>query len=177
MMQLIGEEYEKGRFPRIETWTIDGLFHEQKLKFELSAVGLLTFRPDAACLLTSVGKDWIMWHRQPDPRNDPETNPFVRQAADWRMKGFEGKAMRGPEDFEEKLTPEDLARVDDLLRQTEEWFADSSHEECNYNTVADEANRAIPRRVWDEFVRIARTVKWPVEAPGSMVIVKRPPRR
>jgi hypothetical protein len=47
MTQLIGEEYEKSRFPRIEEWTIDGLFHEQNLKFELHAVGLLTFRQPA----------------------------------------------------------------------------------------------------------------------------------
>ncbi len=40
MMQLVGQEYEKSRFPSIDTWTIDGLLHEQKLKFELQAVGL-----------------------------------------------------------------------------------------------------------------------------------------
>jgi hypothetical protein len=65
MMRLVGDEYEKSRFPPIGDWTIDGLSHEQKLKFELQAVGLLTIAPDGSCRLTAAGKDWIMWHRRP----------------------------------------------------------------------------------------------------------------
>ncbi|MGH7294948.1 MAG: hypothetical protein ACRELB_08445, partial [Polyangiaceae bacterium] len=66
MMGLVGDEYEKARFPRIEDWTIDGLLHEQKLKFELQAVGLLAIHPDGSCGLTATGKDWIMWRRRTD---------------------------------------------------------------------------------------------------------------
>jgi hypothetical protein len=65
MMEFVGGEYEKSRFPPVETWTIAGLLHEVKLKYELQAVGLLTVSDDGSCRLTATGKDWIMWRRKP----------------------------------------------------------------------------------------------------------------
>jgi len=38
MMEFVGGEFEKSRFPPIETWTVAGLLHEVKLKYELQAV-------------------------------------------------------------------------------------------------------------------------------------------
>lgn len=85
MMLFVGKAYEESRFPPIEAWTIDGLLHEQKLKFELQAVGLLDVRPDGSCRLTSAGKDWIMWRRLPDPAPSPSADEPMSRAAEWMM--------------------------------------------------------------------------------------------
>ena len=85
MMRLVGDEYEKSRFPPIEGWRIGGLRHEQKVKFELQAVGLLAIRPDGSCSLTAAGKEWIMWHRQPNSAPGPQSDPAMSRAADWAI--------------------------------------------------------------------------------------------
>lgn len=85
MMLLVGQEYERSRFPPIDAWTVDGLRHEQKLKFELQAVGLLRIDSDGSCRLTSAGKDWIMWRRRPDPAPPLDPGSPMSRAAEWMM--------------------------------------------------------------------------------------------
>ncbi len=81
--------------------------------------------------------------------------------------------MRGPKDFEEKLTPEDLKAVEGLERAVETWFDDPKrHAEVSYNTVLDEPRH--PRRVWEELIKNARHAGWDAQMHGSTVIIRRP---
>jgi hypothetical protein len=88
MMEFVGGEFEKSRFPPIETWTVAGLLHEVKLKYELQAVGLLTVSDDGSCRLTATGKDWIMWHRRPGASGVPVMTDL--EAESHIINGLEG---------------------------------------------------------------------------------------
>jgi hypothetical protein len=79
--------------------------------------------------------------------------------------------MKGPRDFEEELTPEDLVQVEELEKNLEEWFADP-HDQAEYNLNVPD-NARYPIRVWEECVRKAG---WRVDYRGAIINVRRPRR-
>ena len=76
--------------------------------------------------------------------------------------------------IEGDLTPEDIAQVTQLQRQTEEWLA-KGHTITRYSMVTDEASRFISQRAWSEFIRRAHAARWEATIEGTNVIVKLPP--
>lgn len=82
--------------------------------------------------------------------------------------------MKGPNDFKQELTAENLKTLEALEASNDAWF-EEGHDECNYNLNVEE-NRTIPHRVWKEFAERADKAGWDVEFLGSSLTIKRPRR-
>jgi hypothetical protein len=80
-----------------------------------------------------------------------------------------GAILRPPADFD-KLTPEDIALVQEILKGIDDWF-DAGHNRYHVNTNED---RTTPRKVWKEVVKVAGQAGWDAGLRGAIVTIKKP---
>lgn len=77
--------------------------------------------------------------------------------------------MKGPGDFD-KLSDEDLTKVEEIVADVEKWF-EEGRETYHINWFLD---KSAPERVWKEVVKRADAAGWDASMSGAIVEIRKP---